>query len=117
LEDIDRGGHSSAQAAEEHAPGRRMLQQRQDQSAMLIEPRGLTDDRHDAIRAGELEERFDVHVRHAVGELAQPLLRANLAAEAAAPAAFVPCESWGVERLAPEGVLERAYPSVALSRL
>src|SRR4051812_32237571 len=62
LEDIDRGGHSSAQAAEEHAPGRRMLQQRQDQSAMLIEPRGLTDDRHDAIRAGELEERFDVHV-------------------------------------------------------
>src|SRR4029077_11183864 len=89
LWDINRAGRPTPQPAKENLPRGRMLEQGEDQPAMLVEPRRLTDDWHHAVGARELEERFDVDVGHLVRQRAQPLLRANLAAKPPTPRSFV----------------------------
>ena len=53
---------SSEDRAEQDLPRRRMPEQRANQVAMVVELRGLADDRHDAVGAGQLEEAVDLAI-------------------------------------------------------
>ena len=56
------------EALEENLPRRLMPEQRSDQMTMLVELRGSSDQRHDAIGACQLEDAVDVHVVEPMGE-------------------------------------------------
>src|SRR5262245_1260468 len=70
-----------------------MLQQRHDQLTMAIERRRPADDRHDAVGSRQLEQAFDVLVRHSLGERAKRELRVELVFESSTPQALVFLES------------------------
>ena len=81
-----------------------MAKQRQDQVAVLVELGGLAHDRHDAVGAGELEERVDVGIRQPLRQQAQPELRLELRPKARLPCGLVRLE---MLRLQPIGAQAR----------
>ena len=56
---------------------------------MLVELRGLADDRHHAVGPRELEERVDVGVREPLREQAQTELRLQFGSKARLPCRLV----------------------------
>src|SRR6185436_19796532 len=103
-------------------PRRRVPEQCADQVAVVVELRRFADDRHDAVGAGEVEQRVDFLVAQAGDEIAQRALLGKLLAEPVAPLAFVGREGGliqairgervdghvGAERGAPDAVVDPA---------
>ena len=90
----------------QHPARRGMGEQRSDQIAMLVEPRGPPDNRHDSVGACQFEQVVDVLVRQAVGNSPQRHLRVELVFEQRAPAPLVLGQARRAEIVRVEGTGE-----------
>src|ERR1700676_713968 len=80
---------SDDDGAQQEAPGWRVLEQGRDEFTVVIEGSGAADERHDAVRSSQLEQRVDVFVAETVRHTPEQQLPAQLGAEALAPPPLV----------------------------
>src|SRR6188508_3571453 len=80
---------SVPERGQQNAPELRMLQQREGRLAVPVEIGSLPEHRHDAVDAGQLDQRVDGPVVQPRGERAERETDPDLGAEPLAPATLV----------------------------